>query len=73
MAKKQIKTWEREKGLLLLGDVDTSEYVEEEDFAQLALAGSVGVNFDDREKFLKDNGYEVNRDTLIDSSLSATK
>lgn len=31
----------------------------------------VGVNYDDRVKFLKANGYDVTRKNLIDGTLSA--
>lgn len=30
-----------------------------------------GVNYSDRVKFLQDNGYEITRDNMMDSRLSA--
>lgn len=71
MSKKTIEELEIEKGYVILGDVDLKEKLTDEEFISLAETnGFHGVNFEDRIKFLKDNGYEVTRENLIDSSLS---
>jgi hypothetical protein len=65
---KSLTEWERIKGCLV-SDVSPNKKMTEEEFDR--LPGKSGVNFNDREKFLRDNGYEITRANLIDSSLSA--
>lgn len=72
---KELKTigeLEREKGVVILGDINPNEKISKEDFKNLLLSplNYVGVNYEDRIKFLKDNGYEVNRANLTDWNLS---
>ncbi len=72
MSTKSIEAWERERGLVIQGDVDPSQEVTAEEFEKLRVKqGHLGVNHEDREQFLKDNGYELSRENLVDASLSA--
>lgn len=68
---KTIEQWEREKGWLVTRpDVNPQQKLSEEDFDAIPHNEKTGVNYEDRIKFLKANGYEVNRQNLGDSSLS---
>lgn len=72
--KKSIEQWERERGLVLNGNGDPSMEVTNQQFtALLTRHGFVGVNHADRENWLRDNGYEINRANLINSQLSTRK
>lgn len=59
--------------------VDESKFADQADMTQedyMALVMSnpadfVGVSYDDRIKFLKENGYEVNRHNIVNADLSA--
>ena len=53
---------------------DGSRKVTEEEFAKLLEEqGSTALNFEDREKWLQDNGYEVTRANMINASLSTVQ
>ena len=49
---------------------DLKKSMTEEEFDAIETKHLHGVNFEDREKFLKDNGYEVNRANMMDRDLS---
>lgn len=72
-SKKLITTWEKEKGLILLNVKDPSQKISEEDFNDILAQGMqshIGVNHEDRIKFLKDNGHEVTRENMINGFLT---
>ena len=71
MSKKTLEAFEKERGFIILGDIDLKREITEEELLELMHSnGFHGVDFEKRIKFLEDNGYEVTRDNLIDSSLS---
>ena len=73
MAKKALKTLEKERGILFTSDVDPDERYSDEEFTDLLNADTsawIGVDHEGRTQFLKDNGYEVNRHNMLDGSLS---
>ncbi len=70
---KKVIDWEREKGVMIidLGDLKQDSQITEEDFMKhFTKYNTHGVSFDDRIQFLKDNGYELTRANMMDSSLS---
>jgi hypothetical protein len=74
MANKSLKTLEKERGVLFTGDVDLSKRYSEEEMDELLASDPtkyVGVDHEDRTKFLKDNGYDVTRENMVNSDLSA--
>jgi hypothetical protein len=74
MAKKTLKTLEKERGVMFIGDVDLSQRLSEEEMDELLAKDYttyVGVAHDDRTKFLKDNGYDVTRENMMNPDLSA--
>lgn len=70
MTVKTIAEWEKEKGMLLPSRKPT-EKISEDDFNAIPLDDKIGVDHESRVKFLKDNGYEVTRENMVDSELSA--
>lgn len=72
--KKTLSQLERERGVIIQGASANRKFTDEEFNAFLAETDSaniIGCNHEDREKFLRANGYEVNRKNMIDSELSA--
>lgn len=69
-SKKTIEAWEKEKGVIISGEVELKSKLTEDEFNELALERGIGVNFEDRTKFLKDNGYTVSRENMVNSELS---
>jgi hypothetical protein len=71
--KKTIRELEIEYGIFLRVEHDPEEEMEPADFNKFARSDSngIGVNYEDRVLFLKNNGYEVTRENLMDSSLSS--
>lgn len=71
---KPVAAWEREANTFVTDEtVDLEEKITWDEFVKLYMVDrsrSLGVNFEFREKWLKDNGYEVNRKNMIDTSLS---
>lgn len=55
----------------IVKDLKPDGSISEKEFLQIPITDKTGVNHSDRIKFLKDNGYEVTRENMIDSSLSA--
>lgn len=72
MTKKSIAEFEKEKGLIFKNIKDDSKKITEDEFNKMIedINSWVGVDYALRLAFLKDNGYEVNRENLINSSLS---
>lgn len=71
MADKKIEQYEREYNLVLSDVKDPSQKVSESEFKEMvSTLKFVGVDFEQREQFLKDNGYDVTRENLIDPTLS---
>ena len=71
---KTIEQWEKEKGLIVIDDIDPKQELSEAEFnKRYSFLGSntVGVNHEDRIQFLEANGYEVTRENMINSELSA--
>jgi len=65
----KISELERQHGLILPNH-NPDEEMSEEQFNNIALSKGVGVNFEAREKWLTENGNEITRENLIDSTLS---
>lgn len=75
MSKKQFKTWEIEKGLFAVDEskFDPTQMLTDEEFMQFWVdepADFVGVSYEDRVQFLKDNDYEVTRHNIVNADLS---
>ena len=73
---KTFSDWEKEKGAFAN---DTKKYpgnkkMTESEFMDAFLGNQTeftGVNYEDRVKFLEDNGYKVTRDNLLNPELSS--
>lgn len=70
MITKTISEWEAENGCIVI-NLNPSDKLTEAQWNAIDISDKFGVNHTDRIKFLKDNGYEVTRDNMIDGSLSA--
>lgn len=74
MTKKEDKLFtdlEKQFGVVFEGDYITVSKLTEKEALELFTEGKcIGVTFDDRVKFLEDNGYEVTRENLV-TNLSA--
>lgn len=73
MSKKSLATWEKERGFIFAGNVDLDQQLTEDEFTDMLFNGktpAIGVDHKERAKFLKNNGYEVNRENMINSDLS---
>lgn len=72
---KTIAEWEREHGIMFK---DARKYpgnkkLTDEEFRELYSTNPddwTGVNHEDREKWLKANGYELTRANMMDATLS---
>lgn len=70
--KQSITEWEKQKGMMLHGEIHEGEPISEEGFMNMAkAAGFTGVDYESRTKFLKDNGYELTRRNYMSGELSA--
>lgn len=74
--KKTFEKWEIERGMFAkdLSLFNSSKEITLEEFNDITsnnLNVIVGVNYKDRVQFLRANGYEVNRENLMNSELSA--
>lgn len=69
-SKKTIKDWEQEKGVIVRGAQPLTKLTEQE-FNDIPDGEKTGVNHKDRIQFLKDNGYEVTRENMINTELGA--
>lgn len=69
-----ITTLEKKAGVIATSKSDLPKDIKKpEDLSKYAIDNPKNltlVNYDDRVKFLKDNGYEVTRDNLINRELS---
>lgn len=71
MANKTIEQLEREYNIMTTQEKDLSKKVSEDEFKEIISSGKfVGVDFKQREKFLKDNGYKLTRENMINADLS---
>lgn len=73
MAKLLVTTLEKRQGVIITGDFDLSQKMTEDEFAELIRNEKVeyvGVDHEFRVNFLKNNGYEVNRENMVDLSLT---
>ena len=74
--KKTVAEWERETGYIVVSKDPDSNMTESkfmalvEDVEAREKSGAVGVDFTEREKWLKANGHEVTRENMIDRTLS---
>jgi hypothetical protein len=70
---KTIGDFEKERNIMLIGDVDPSKEVTQEEFDELVSNPSdfKGVFHEDRAKFLKNNGYDATRANMLNADLSA--
>lgn len=66
-----IKDWENELGVIFDDkNIDLSEKVDEAQFDKYRQTHTwVAVNIKDRTEWLKENGYEVTRENLINVDL----
>lgn len=74
--KKPVSDWEVEVGLFARDEqvAKGKDKITREEFLELSDKnpnGFLGVDYPVRVKFLKDNGYEVTRDNLINPNLSS--
>lgn len=72
MAKKDLYT-KHEEQYGIVFDIpykEASKLSDDEAFELFKEGEGIGVSFEDRIKFLEDNGYEVTRENLVDPSLS---
>lgn len=75
---KSLEDWEKQRGFLT---VDRKKYpankkmtAEEVDVLLHDTPGAtMGIMFEERIKFLEDNGYEVNHKNMLDSSLTVVQ
>lgn len=68
---KTIEEYEKERSVVFVDIEDTSKKITEDEFLVLIKTTTfVGVDHEQRTKFLKDNGYEVTRGNLTDTTLS---
>lgn len=67
---KTIDEFERERGLMFVGDIDTSKVVSEEEFNEmLATQTFNGCDHEFREQWLEENGYEITRENKLNPHL----
>lgn len=69
-----ISKLEKEAGIVAIEAARVEKFTSKEELVTDMLANRdsyIPVNYDDRIKFLKDNGYELTRENLVDPSLSA--
>lgn len=68
---KTIADWEKERSMVITDKVDVTKKVTEAEFEKLIVGKQnwVGIDHTFREQWLKDNGYEVTRENLIDLEL----
>ena len=67
---KPIEQWERERGIVINGDVEPTKAVDAETFDKLvAENGFSGVNHADREAYLRSKGHALTRENLVNSDL----
>ena len=69
MKKDTVEYWEKERGCIIPSLKPTDSMTEQE-FLALPMTSRLGVDHESRIKFLKDNGYEVTRENMINSELS---
>lgn len=69
--KRTVQQWEREQGIMFLGDdVKPKSKISGLQFREMAAENNhVAVDYPAREQFLKDNGYEVTRENLLNNDL----
>ena len=68
--KQTIEQFERERNLVFHGDVDLKQRMTAEEFDVFMAENTwTGVDFKFREQWLKDNGYEITRENLINVEL----
>lgn len=73
---KTLEQWEKERGFLTIDrntyPADKIMNSQEIDLLMHETPNAVrGVNHKDRVKFLKDNGYKINHENMINPELSA--
>lgn len=68
MTTKTITEWEKIKNVIIL-DTDTSLNMTEEEFDDISIDRKIGVAHEDRKIWLKNNGYKVNRENMINVNL----
>lgn len=76
MQKKTFEEWEKSKNRMAIDSsrINTTKQITEEEFEQMHVADTQNwrtVMYKDRVQFLKANGYDVNRENLLNAELSA--
>lgn len=66
----KLSTLEKKYHFIIINK-NGDEDITEKEFLALDLADKYGVNHDDRIKFLKDNGYDITRENMVNPDLSA--
>jgi len=66
---KTMKQWENELNLVF-SDYDGKKKLTRQEVSNIQLGGgAIGVDIEARTKWLKENGYEVTRENLVDFTL----
>ncbi len=69
---KKLRDWEKEQNVMIQGDVVESNPLNIHQFELLKRErGFKVVDYNERTKFLKDNGYELNRTNYMSNELTA--
>jgi len=70
---KTIEEWEQESNLMVrnLGKRKLTDKVTKQEFFAGYPDNHLGVRIEDRKRFLEANGYQVTRENMMDSDLSA--
>jgi len=70
---KTIEEWEQESNLMVrnLGKRKLTDKVTKQEFFADHPDNHLGVRIEDRKRFLEANGYQVTRENMMDSDLSA--
>jgi hypothetical protein len=71
MGTKTLQEWEELHNCQIKNEDDGSKKLTEDEFQDIPRSQRHGVIHKDRIEFLQDNGFEVNRENMIDHRLSA--
>lgn len=69
MKKDTVEYWEKKTGCVIISRKPTDSMTEQE-FLDLKMHERIGVDHENRVKFLKANGYAVTRENMVNSELS---
>lgn len=70
---KTMKQWESELNIVF-NDYDGKKKLTRQEVSNIQLGGgAIGVDIEERTKWLKKNGHEVNRENLVDFTLQTVE